>query len=393
MLSELSNDGVTLSKHEINVGFVNSVPEKWLSFSQRLRNTNHTQTLDLADIYGRISMKILMMRQMREPDEKEVFDDEEMTQVKVLMALADDELSVGKNHARNGEWINFTMRKRHIMESIWYLNSRCSRSMTSVKGYLYKYVEQPGLKCLHLLHIDLFGPVSPISINQEKYTLVIVDEYSRERIPDSSYFHVFGCPVFIYNHKDHLGKFDAKADDGYFLGYSFVSKAFRVFNTGRQQIEETYNVTFDENIEAIMFTNTSVDEIRYDDSSRYPPNEFRYEDDPSRQYKENYDISYYIIPHGRSFTKLTKDNYAPEVITPNEQNTPYTEDVEGPIDLVNTEGTQEQNVHNELINCQPTKETSRNNTENSVPITEPSVPELPQSQITHHASTSSHLAP
>ncbi|GJT13439.1 hypothetical protein Tco_0860481 [Tanacetum coccineum] len=53
-LNELSNDGVILSKHEINVGFVNSLPEKWLSFSQGLRNANHTQTLDLADIYGRI---------------------------------------------------------------------------------------------------------------------------------------------------------------------------------------------------------------------------------------------------------------------------------------------------------------------------------------------------
>ncbi|GKC59510.1 retrovirus-related pol polyprotein from transposon TNT 1-94, partial [Tanacetum coccineum] len=72
-----------------------------------------------------------------------------------------------------------------------------------------------------------------------------------ERILDISYFHVFRCPVFIHNHKDHLGKFDAKADDGYFLGYSFVSKAFRDFNIRRQQVEETYHVTFDESIEAI----------------------------------------------------------------------------------------------------------------------------------------------
>nr|GEW81428.1 retrovirus-related Pol polyprotein from transposon TNT 1-94 [Tanacetum cinerariifolium] len=48
--------------------------------------------------------------------------------------------------------------------------------------------------------------------------------------------------------EDHLGKFDAKADDGYFLGYSSVSKAFKVYNTNRQQIEETYHVTFDESI-------------------------------------------------------------------------------------------------------------------------------------------------
>ncbi|GKF79349.1 hypothetical protein Tco_0234917, partial [Tanacetum coccineum] len=52
LLNELANDGVNLSKHEINVGFVNSLPEKWLTFSQGLRNANHTQTFNLADIYG-----------------------------------------------------------------------------------------------------------------------------------------------------------------------------------------------------------------------------------------------------------------------------------------------------------------------------------------------------
>ncbi|GJT83917.1 hypothetical protein Tco_1058259 [Tanacetum coccineum] len=53
LLNELTNDGVNLSKHKINVGFVNSLLEKLLFFSQGLRNDNHTQTLDLADIYER----------------------------------------------------------------------------------------------------------------------------------------------------------------------------------------------------------------------------------------------------------------------------------------------------------------------------------------------------
>nr|GEU52221.1 hypothetical protein [Tanacetum cinerariifolium] len=44
-------------------------------------------------------------------NEEEVSNDEEMTQVKVPMGLANDELAVGKNHARNGEWIDITMRK------------------------------------------------------------------------------------------------------------------------------------------------------------------------------------------------------------------------------------------------------------------------------------------
>nr|GFA97424.1 retrovirus-related Pol polyprotein from transposon TNT 1-94 [Tanacetum cinerariifolium] len=44
-------------------------------------------------------------------DEEDVFDDEELVQFKVLMALADDVLVVGKNHARNDKWIDITMRK------------------------------------------------------------------------------------------------------------------------------------------------------------------------------------------------------------------------------------------------------------------------------------------
>ncbi|GJX54104.1 hypothetical protein Tco_0282473 [Tanacetum coccineum] len=57
LVNELANDGVTLSKYKINIGFVNSLPEKWFSFSQGLRNANHTQTLDLVDIYGRFLYK------------------------------------------------------------------------------------------------------------------------------------------------------------------------------------------------------------------------------------------------------------------------------------------------------------------------------------------------
>ncbi|GKA58338.1 hypothetical protein Tco_0757526 [Tanacetum coccineum] len=46
LFNELSNDGVKLSKHEINVAFVNSLPEKWLSFSQGLKNVKADTFLD-----------------------------------------------------------------------------------------------------------------------------------------------------------------------------------------------------------------------------------------------------------------------------------------------------------------------------------------------------------
>ncbi|GJW68778.1 retrovirus-related pol polyprotein from transposon TNT 1-94 [Tanacetum coccineum] len=723
LLNELANDGVNLSKHEINVGFMNSLPEKWLTFSQGLRNANHTQTLNLADIYDfqenfddevderyseeylrdldieyhesalwqtqNFTPKLIQSSPNLSSQADPKFQKDNKAEYKkmkasldslsivprvlrnimtpsipknksVLMALADDELTVGKSHARNGEWVDITIRKvttlfsmdedadwqnylkyinidlqfveeqrlnllseynkmvfelnkcrdellilkqakldagaspssmvmsltfqphsprerpglgimkhtmpkthdssnksvsgtvtfseteqttpsvptkvkgtkqesklneltklvqmlidekvnfnqktqesnskiqktkssksvdssrmsqdskpkRHIRGPIWYLDSGCSRSMTGIKSYLHKYVEQPGPKvvfgdnssCItegyglincggvvftkvsfvnglkynlfsisqlcnakyivqsddkqgiifnankeivlivprrndvYVLDMSSLSPngacffakaseISGMFINHEKYTLVIVDEYSRERIPDINYFHVFGCPVFIHNHKDHLGKFDAKADDGYFLGYSFVSKAFRVFNTRRQQVEDTYHVTFDESIEAIRFTNTSVDEIGIDDSSRYPPDEFLQKDDPSRQYQVDSDVSYYIIPHGRSLTELTQENQVPKVISLNEPDIPHIEDTEGPPNLINTKGTHEQNVLNDQMITQPTDVPSGNNTEVSGSITESLVPNVTQSYISNQASKSSHPVP
>ena len=61
-----------------------------------------------------------------------------------------------------------------------------------------------------------------------------------------SYFKVFGCKCFILNERDVLGKFDAKSDEGIFLGYSSVSKAFRVFNKRTLVIEESIHVVFNE---------------------------------------------------------------------------------------------------------------------------------------------------
>nr|GEU80168.1 retrovirus-related Pol polyprotein from transposon TNT 1-94 [Tanacetum cinerariifolium] len=98
------------------------------------------------------------------------------------------------------------------------------------------------------------------------------------------------------------------------------------------------------------------DEIGIDDSSRYPSDEFLHEDDPSRQYQVDSDISYYVIPHGRSLTELTQENHVPEVIVLNEHDVPLTEEIEDPSDLINTKGTHEQNdrwlrdQHIELVN-------------------------------------------
>ncbi|GKC36485.1 ribonuclease H-like domain-containing protein [Tanacetum coccineum] len=54
----------------------------------------------------------------------------------------------------------------------------------------------------------------------------------------------FGCPVTILNTIDHLGKFNGKADEGFFVGYSLNSKAFGVFNSRTMIVEENLHIRF-----------------------------------------------------------------------------------------------------------------------------------------------------
>ncbi|GJU46357.1 retrovirus-related pol polyprotein from transposon TNT 1-94 [Tanacetum coccineum] len=239
-------------------------------------------------------------------------------------------------------------------------------------------------KCLHLLHIDLFGPITPRSINHEKYTLVIVDEYSRytwvyflkkksqapktimsfiNRVENQNDIKVkqlrtdngtkfrnsilvnfydekgisqnFSSPytpeqngvaerknrtlieaartmlsgsVFSKQYwteavatacytQNRFTIFDEKADDGYLLGYSLVSNAFRVFNTRRQKTKEIYHITFDESTDAIKFSKPSVDNINIAENERYPPDEYLHPYEPSQRYQTNNNDVSFIEPY------------------------------------------------------------------------------------------------
>ncbi|GJU03386.1 retrovirus-related pol polyprotein from transposon TNT 1-94 [Tanacetum coccineum] len=184
----------------------------------------------------------------------------------------------------------------------------CSRHMIGVKQYLHIYSKESGPKVVFgdnsLGDTEGYGSVNCNGItftrvayvNGLKHNLISISELCdanfkvrsiivkrhgkisydvfRGRSPDISYFYVFGCPVHIHNHRDHMGKFDEKADDGFFLSYSLVAKAFRVFNIRRQEIEETYHVTFSEDDEAISKSSTEGDEINFSENKSFPDDEF-----------------------------------------------------------------------------------------------------------------------
>ena len=72
-------------------------------------------------------------------------------------------------------------------------------------------------------------------------------ELYKGKKPNVEYFRAFGCRCFILNNgKDHLDKFDSKADEGIFLGYNSNSASYRVFNKRTLIVESFVHVTFDE---------------------------------------------------------------------------------------------------------------------------------------------------
>nr|GFA54680.1 integrase, catalytic region, zinc finger, CCHC-type, peptidase aspartic, catalytic [Tanacetum cinerariifolium] len=86
---------------------------------------------------------------------------------------------------------------------------------------------------LHLLHMDLCGPMRIASINGKRKS-------------DISFLHVFGALCYPKNDREDIGKLGAKGDIGFFIGYSADSCAYRVYNRRTKKIIETMNVSFDE---------------------------------------------------------------------------------------------------------------------------------------------------
>ncbi|GJU89668.1 putative ribonuclease H-like domain-containing protein [Tanacetum coccineum] len=77
--------------------------------------------------------------------------------------------------------------------------------------------------------------------NKTSYELII------SRAPSISFMRPFGCHVTILNTLDPLGKFNGKAKEGFLVGYSVNSKAFRVFNTKTRKVKENPHVNILEN--------------------------------------------------------------------------------------------------------------------------------------------------
>ena len=73
-------------------------------------------------------------------------------------------------------------------------------------------------------------------------------ELWRGKKPVVKYFRIFGSDCYILRNRDHLEKFDAKSDEGYFLWYSSTSRAYRVYYLRTKTIMESSNVVINDEV-------------------------------------------------------------------------------------------------------------------------------------------------
>ncbi|GKA79925.1 ribonuclease H-like domain-containing protein, partial [Tanacetum coccineum] len=67
------------------------------------------------------------------------------------------------------------------------------------------------------------------------------------KLPTTFWAKAVNTACYVQNKvSDYLVKFDGKADEGFFVGYSLSSKAFRVFNSKTRIVEENLLIRFSE---------------------------------------------------------------------------------------------------------------------------------------------------
>ncbi|XP_061993496.1 uncharacterized protein LOC133711381 [Rosa rugosa] len=126
--------------------------------------------------------------------------------------------------------------------------------------------------------------------------------------PNVGHFHVFGSPCYILRDREHLGKFDARSDDGVFLGYSLNSRAYWVYNKRTRVVMESINVSIDNQCvkQEVTFADTSPFSVTPSQNT---------ETSSEEEEEEIYDNIFEPAPtQRRGFKQVQKDHSTQDII-------------------------------------------------------------------------------
>ncbi|GJU35949.1 ribonuclease H-like domain-containing protein [Tanacetum coccineum] len=124
--------------------------------------------------------------------------------------------------------------------NIFYVSQMCDKKNSVLFTDTECLILSPSFKLLDESQVVLRAPRQ-----NDVYSLDLKNIVpSGGKPPSISFIRPFGCPLTILNTLDPLGKFDGKSNEGYLLGYSTTSKAFRVYNKRTKRVEENMHIDF-----------------------------------------------------------------------------------------------------------------------------------------------------
>nr|GFC18514.1 hypothetical protein [Tanacetum cinerariifolium] len=144
-------------------------------------------------------------------------------------------------------------------------------------------------------------------------------ELLHSKLPDLSFFHVFGALCYPTNNSENLGKLQPKADIGIFIGYAPTKKAFRIYNRRTRIIVETIHVDFDE-LTAMAFEQSSSGPALHDMTPGTISSGLAHTTSPSTSYvppsRNDWDLLFQPMFDELLNPPPSGVNQAPEAITP-----------------------------------------------------------------------------
>nr|GEX38473.1 copia protein [Tanacetum cinerariifolium] len=250
-----------------------------------------TGKLDFDDVYFvmELMFNLFSVSQMCDKKNSVLFTDTECLVLSLDFKLSDENEVLLRVLRENSDLVRGLPTKVFENDNTCVACKKGKQHRASCKTKPVSFVNQP----LYRLHMDLFGPTFVKSLDKKNYCLVVTDDYSRftwvfflaikdetspilktfitglenqlslknkvlltkphnkslyellhGRTPSIGFIRPFGCPVTILNTLDSLGKFDGKVDEGFLVGYSVSSKAFRVFNSRTREESDQQYVLF-----------------------------------------------------------------------------------------------------------------------------------------------------
>ncbi|GKC95746.1 ribonuclease H-like domain-containing protein [Tanacetum coccineum] len=221
LISQLEIQDEVITQEDMNLKLLRSIPSEWKTHALIWRNKEEIETISLDDLYKNLKIYKHEIPGLSNDLKQIDLDDLKEMDLQWEMAMLTIKAwrfikRTGRKLDVNGQRVGFNRKESNTKPHNGVAKRRNRTLIEAARTMLVDsklpttfWAEAVNNACYVLNRVLVIKPH-----NKTPYELI------RGRTPLIDFMKPFGCPVTILNTKDHLGKFDGKADEGFFVGYS-----------------------------------------------------------------------------------------------------------------------------------------------------------------------------